>query len=125
MRTMRIAAAAALACAAGMAQAQVIYEVQPGDQVIILEPRVPNGSPAHRGGLTLEDQALADQVSYAIHFDRRLMRPGITTTVVANNGDVSISGSANNYEQAQRAELAARSVAGARHVTGMISTMGG
>ena len=126
MKAMRIAAAAALAaCAAGMAQAQVVHEAQPGERVIILEPRVPNGSPAHRGGLTLEDQALADQVSYAIHLDRRLMRPGITTTVVANNGDVTISGSANNYEQAQRAELAARRVAGAGRVTGMISTMGG
>ena len=126
MKTMRMAAvAAAAACAAGMAQAQVYYEVQPGERVIILEPRVPDGSPAHRGGLTLDDQALADRVSYAIHAGRRPMHSGLTTTVVATNGEVTISGSAESFEQAQRAEIAAKRAAGSAHVAGMISTTSG
>jgi osmotically-inducible protein OsmY len=126
MKTMRMAAAAAAAaaCAAGVAQAQVYYEAQPGEPVIVLEPRVPDGSPAHRGGLTLDDQALADQVSYAIP-GRRPMQSGLATTVVATNGNVTISGSAESFEQAQRAEIAAKHAAGAAHVGGMISTTSG
>ena len=124
MKAIRALAAVA-ACAAALAQAQVVYEVKPGETLIIMEPRVANGAPIHRGGLTLEDQLLADDVAYAIHSDRRLTRPGMTATVVARNGQVTISGTADNLEQAQRAERAAQRAAGTAHVAGTISVSGG
>jgi len=45
--------------------------------------------------------------------------------VVANNGEVTINGSTDSFEQAQRAERLARRAAGAGHVSGMISTTSG
>jgi len=49
----------------------------------------------------------------------------MTATVVANRGEVTISGSADNFEQAQRAERVARAAAGGHRVVGMISTTSG
>jgi osmotically-inducible protein OsmY len=49
----------------------------------------------------------------------------MTATIVANRGTITISGSADNFEQAQRAERIARGAAGGHPVVGMISTTSG
>ena len=101
------------------------YVAVPGEPVVVFDARPLPGSSIHSGAVTWEDQALADHVASALYNDRRLSEPGITSTVVANNGDVTISGSADNNEQAQRAELVARHAAGPGHVYGFISSIGG
>jgi osmotically-inducible protein OsmY len=121
---MHVFAAALTACGAAFAQAQV-YATYPGERVIIIETRPIHGAAIHSGAATLADQALADEVAIALHADRRLSQPGITATIVANNGNVTLSGSTDSNEQAQRAERLAKRVAGAGHVTGFLSTTGG
>lgn len=124
MKSMKAVAAALAACGAAVAHAQT-YVVQPGERVIILEARPVHGAAIHSGATTWQDQALADEVAIALHADRRLAQPGITATVVASNGGVTLSGSADSYEQAQRAERLARRVAGPGRVSGFLSTTGG
>jgi hypothetical protein len=117
-------AAALAACAAALAHAQV-YTTYPGERVIIIETRPIHGAAIHSGATTAADQALADEVAIALHADRRLSQPGITSTIVANNGEVTINGSADSFEQAQRAEQLAKRAAGPAHVAGMVSTTSG
>lgn len=74
----------------------------------------------HTGGMTYEDQALADRIASAIASDKELSKPGITATIVANNGRVSINGEANDHQQAQRAEQIACDIAGRANVTGTL-----
>jgi hypothetical protein len=124
MKSMKTVAALLAACGASWAQAQA-YEIQPGERVIIIETRPISGAAIHSGAMTLADQALADQVAIALHADRRLSQPGITATVVASNGTVTINGSTDSYEQAQRAERLARRVAGPGRVVGTLSNTGG
>ena len=114
---------AALMAASGAALAAQVYEVRPGERVIIEGQPIP-GDGIASGGLTLDDLRLAGDVAVAMH-DSRYLRPGMTATVVANRGEVTISGSADNFEQAQRAERVARAAAGGHPVVGMISTTSG
>ncbi|HEX3062310.1 MAG TPA: BON domain-containing protein [Usitatibacter sp.] len=72
-----------------------------------------------------DDQALAERVADALRSDRRLSEPGITATVTAKDGRVSLSGSANDERQAMRAEAIARRVAGAGNVSGTLSSEAG
>ena len=72
-----------------------------------------------------DDQALADRVADALRNDRKLSEPGITATVSAKDGRVSLSGSANNQQQAYRAEAIAKRVAGAGNVSGTLSNEAG
>lgn len=82
-----------------------------------------SGSPIHFGGGSAADTALALDVAHALAMDKRLS--GATITVAANNGDVMLSGTAENPDQGDRAQLAARKVAGVGRVSGTLSTQGG
>ena len=124
MKSMKAVAALLAACGASWAQAQA-YGIQPGERVIIIETRPIHGAAIHSGAMTLPDQALADEVAIALHADRRLAQPGITATVVASNGRVTINGSTDSYEQAQRAERLAQRAAGPGRVAGTLSTTSG
>jgi len=124
MKRIHVVAAALVASGAALAQAQV-YTTYPGERVIIIETHPINGAAIHSGATSAADEALADEVAVALHADRRLSQPGITSTVVANNGEVTINGSTDSFEQAQRAERLARRAEGAGHVSGMISTTSG
>jgi hypothetical protein len=123
MKSMKVFAAALAASGAALAHAQA-YVVQPGERVIIIETPV-HGAAIHTGAMTLQDQALASEVAIALHADRKLAQPGITATVVASNGNVTLSGSADSYEQAQRAERLAKRAAGPGRVVGTLSTTSG
>ena len=81
-----------------------------------------NGSPIHFGANNPADQALAERVAGAIQQDPRL--DGATVTVSANDGRVSLSGSARSPEQAGAAENAASRVAGRANVSGTLSPQG-
>ena len=82
-----------------------------------------SGDPIHSGGLTAADTALAMDVANALASDSRL--DGATITVSANNGGISLSGSAESSEQAHFAEQRAREVAGVRNVSGTLSPVMG
>jgi len=124
MKTMKSCAiAAVLMAASGSVLAAEVYAVRPGERVIIEARPMPGGGIAS-GGTSLEDMRLADDVAFALHDSRRLS-PGTTATVVADRGEVTISGSTDSYEKAQRAERIARSAAGSHRVVGMISTTSG
>jgi osmotically-inducible protein OsmY len=79
-----------------------------------------NSSPnaIHTGGMTAEDQALADKVADALRADPRMN--GATVTVSARNGLVTLSGLAPNPGQSDIAQRDAKDVAGAR-VIGFLS----
>ena len=79
----------------------------------------------HSGGATYADDELAGRVADALRNDRMLSEPGITATVVANNGRVSLTGSAHNIQQAARAEHLARQVAGWGNVSGTLESTAG
>jgi hypothetical protein len=83
---------------------------------------LPGASAIHTGANNAADQVLADNVGAAFAADSRL--DGITATVVANNGQVSLSGSAKSPEQASIAENVARRVAGWGAVSGTLSSTG-
>ena len=82
----------------------------------------PGTEAIHTGANNALDQELADRVGQAIASDSRLK--GITATIVANNGQVSLSGSARSPEQASIAENVARHVAGIANVSGTLSSQG-
>ena len=117
------AIATALVATSGSVLAAEVYAVRPGERVII-EARPSPGDGIASGATSLEDMRLADDVAFALHDSRRLS-PGTTATVVADRGEVTISGSTDSYEKAQRAERIARAAAGPHRVIGMISTTGG
>jgi hypothetical protein len=77
----------------------------------------------HAGANNAADEALADAVAAALAADSRIH--GATVTVAANNGRVSLSGSARSPEQAGHAENIARSVAGVTAVSGTLQSQGG
>jgi osmotically-inducible protein OsmY len=79
----------------------------------------------HSGGTTVDDQALAARIASAIAGDRQLQRPGVTATVVANNGRVSLNGSAKDATQAARAEQIACDIAGRANVSGTLDAQSG
>ena len=130
MKPMKICMIAALMAASGSVLAAEVYAVRPGDRVVlpgervIIEGRAIPGGGIASGGTSLEDMRLADDVAIALHDSRRIA-PATTATVVANRGEVTISGSTDNYEKAQRAEHIARNAAGPHRVAGFIATAGG
>ena len=79
----------------------------------------------HSGGVTYDDQVLADRIAAAIAADRKLSEPGVTATVVANNGRVSLNGSAKDTTQAARAEKIASDIAGRANVSGTLDSQPG
>jgi len=88
--------------------------------------RYPVGTASvHSGGMTADDQALADRIAAALAADRKLSEPGITATVVANNGRVSLNGSAKDLTQAARAEQIAVDIAGRANVSGTLDSQPG
>jgi len=72
-----------------------------------------------------DDQALAERVADALRSDRRLEEPGITATVTARDGRVSLSGFANDNRQSMIAEADARRVAGPGNVSGTLANEAG
>lgn len=85
--------------------------------------RIEPSSAIHAGANNAADQDLAERVADAIADEPML--DGATVTVAANNGDVSISGSAASPEQAAIAEQVAREAAGPGSVSGTLSPTGG
>jgi hyperosmotically inducible periplasmic protein len=83
----------------------------------------PTPDAIHSGANNPSDEMLADTVAAALAADGRL--DGATITVAANNGRVSLTGSARTPEQAGHAENIARSIAGVTAVSGTLSPQGG
>ena len=83
-----------------------------------------NGNNIHSGGMTYDDQLLADRIASALRNDRKLSEPGITATGAVNNGRVSLSGSAKDTAQAARAEQIASDIAGRGNVSGTLEAQG-
>jgi len=119
-----VTAATALALGATLASAQVIEKTVVGDQIIITEIRTAPTSGIHTGAMTWDDLVLVEKVAQALESDRRLAN-GLTATLVAKNGQVTLSGSTSNYAQAQLAELRAKQAASPSSVVGTIATSGG
>ena len=95
----------------------------PADSRIAFGPAVPADSAIHAGATNVADDALAQAVATAIARERAL--EGATVTIAARDGRVSLSGSAQSLEQAQRAEQVARDVAGVTAVSGTLDPQGG
>ena len=102
-----ITAAAALALAMGAAQADDYGK----------RTMSPPTNAIHSGGMSADDQALADRVVAALATDSKLVH--ITATVVASNGRVTFNGS-GNLAQSARAEKIACDIAGRANVTGTL-----
>jgi osmotically-inducible protein OsmY len=77
----------------------------------------------HSGGASASDDDLAARVATALSQDSVMY--GATVTVVANQGRISLSGSAKNEQQAARAESIAREIAGPASVSGTLDAQGG
>ena len=76
-------------------------------------------------GMYADDLALAERVADELRSDRRLAEPGITATITARDGRVSLSGFANDNRQSMIAEADARRVAGAANVSGTLANAAG
>ena len=100
--------------------AVIVETTLPREQIFVAPPVIPNGSPLHGGAVTNADQALLGQVLSAL--DSAPQMQGSTVTVVANNGEIVMNGSASDLVQAGRIERIAKST-GAR-VTAMIDPQG-
>ena len=130
---LRIALLAAALGATGIAQAAyddtvvvVDHPYYRADPIIVYQtPGFVSGSPVHSGGASVADAQLADRVAAALVSDRKLSEPGITATVSAYNGRVSLTGSTDSVAQAARAEQVASRVAGRGNVSGLLSNTGG
>jgi len=77
----------------------------------------------HTGGDSAADQALAARIGDAMTGDRML--DGVTATVTARDGEVTISGSADRSGQSDRAQQIAKRFAGWNHVSGTLEVRGG
>ena len=77
----------------------------------------------HTAASNPDDQALAERVADALRADPTLY--DTTVTVAANNGRVSLSGSAKDTQLAYRAERIASAVAGRGRVSGTLDPQGG
>ena len=100
-----------------------IDTVSTSPRVTSSAPAIAAGSGIHAGANNPRDQALARDVAAALADEPRL--DGATVTVSANNGRVSLSGSAESPEQGAIAEQVARDVAGPAAVSGTLSPQGG
>lgn len=76
----------------------------------------------HAGGANPADDALARRVADAVAQDWRAN--GADVTIVANNGSISLAGSATNQEQAARVEQIAASFVGRGRVSGTLDQQG-
>lgn len=121
MRIDRIALASALSLALGTAYAQSGHS---GASAGIAPPAppAPPVMPVDRVGSSASDRTLRDSVAAAITSDPALEGARINVTV--SNGVVSLSGSARDTAQADRARAAAERVAGSARVDASISTGG-
>jgi osmotically-inducible protein OsmY len=82
-----------------------------------------DGSPIHTAANNPDDQMLADKVADALRSERGLN--GATVTVAANDGRVTLAGSAANVSDAYRIQNIAKSAAGpGRVVAGSIDAQG-
>ena len=118
----------ALAIAAVLAPSAFAQTITYTERITVYEaPRyetflIQSSGALHSGGNTLSDTLLADDVAYALARDKVLK--GATVTVSANNGQVMLSGSANQ-EQSEHARRIAQRVAGAGNVSGELSNVSG
>jgi osmotically-inducible protein OsmY len=117
-------AAVIAAMGATAALAENVVLVVPGEAIVIQELRPYHSSAIHTGAMTWDDLVLVEKVAAALEADRALAQPGITATLVANNGRVTMSGS-GDFAQAQRAERIAKRVAGGVNVAGTLANTGG
>lgn len=116
MKSLKILAAALLALPAG-AFAQTYSETITIYDNTRYERFVDDERGAIQSGAdNLSDLLLADEVAFALADDPRL--DGATVTVSANGGEVSLSGTAERYEQSGQAKAIAARVAGIRAVSG-------
>jgi osmotically-inducible protein OsmY len=113
---------AAMGATASLAETVVL--VVPGEAIVIQELRPFHSSAIQTGAMTWDDLVLVEKVAAALEADRSLAQPGITATLVAKDGRVTMSGS-GNYAQAQRAERIAKRVAGGANFAGTLSNTGG
>jgi osmotically-inducible protein OsmY len=88
-----------------------------------IDPMMVPTNTVHSGARTYDDHRLASDIVTALNNDRSLN--GTSITVVAQDGRVTLSGSAKDLAQAARVERIARDIAGARAVTGKLDTQGG
>lgn len=100
-----------------------VMSVEPTYVAPAVPQRIEPSSAIHAGADNIADQDLAERVADAIA-DEPLL-DGATVTVAANDGDVSLTGSAESPEQTAIAEQVAREVAGPGSVSGTLSEMGG
>lgn len=103
-----------------------LVAVEPAPTLSLVTPdslAITSGSAIHAGADNPTDQALAEEVAAALSDEPRL--DGATATVSANDGRVSLSGSAASPEQGAIAEQVAREVAGPAAVSGTLSPQGG
>jgi osmotically-inducible protein OsmY len=137
MKTLATFVAAALAVPA-VALAQTVYVEKPAHAVTgnayVVERITVYDAPTYytfvkdesgalqSGGNTLDDILLADSVAMAIARDRKL--DGVTATVSASNGRVSVTG-LGDVDQSSRALAAAQRIAGVGNVSGALSNDGG
>ena len=93
--------------------------------VVLEEPRMLDervASGIHSGGDNPSDIALADEVAAAIALDPRL--DGATVTVVAEDGNVNLTGTADDASQGEIAQQIARNVDGVGVVSGTLDPAG-
>lgn len=123
---LKLAITAVLAfAAAGPAFAHDFFHHHARNDEAYYTTRMSDDGNIHTGATNADDQLLADRVADALRNDPKLAEPGITATVTANNGRVSLSGFANNQQQGYRAEQDAREVAGAANVSGTLANEAG
>jgi osmotically-inducible protein OsmY len=121
--SLTMAAGLALACSVpAMAQT---YVAVPAGAPIVIEVRPSPSSAIHAGGMTWDDLVLANQAALALEDSRALSRPGITATVVGSNGGVTLTGTAESNEQAQRAMIVAKRAVRPAMVSGFIAATPG
>lgn len=117
------AAAAALAASLPALAQTTTYEVRtvvPGERIYV-EPG--NGAPYHGGYMTEADASLLGGALSALDSDRAM--DGSTVTMVANNGELVVNGTATDIAQASRMETKLRRLNGGTHVTAWFNTLGG
>jgi hypothetical protein len=114
--------AAAAAILALPAQANDWFHRHHADRTSYSAP-IADDNAIHTAANNPDDQMLAEKVADALRSDRGLY--GATVTVAANDGRISLSGSAANVSDAYRIQNIAKAVAGpGRVVAGSIDAQG-
>src|SRR5437762_881447 len=117
LRPIALAALAAAGFAApGFAQtiyADVDAPAYPSGRIYVAPQVAPSGA-IHGGAVTAADEALLSDAVAAFAADRRL--DGSTVTLVANNGELKLNGSAKDEAQATRMEMLAKKVSNGRAI---------